>query len=83
MSRAAIGQRVFALRNAKDGVAYLFGYGTYDGYHQPPGFPVENPRITLEGGKGVVWGYQCWWGTMEAFDTKFRNHKREMVPLPE
>ncbi len=21
-----------------------------------------NPRITLDGGAGVVWGQECWWG---------------------
>jgi hypothetical protein len=62
-----IGERVGAMQRADPSTVYLFGYGVYDGDHQPPdefGVPFPNPRITLDNGK-VVWGCECWWGSEE------------------
>lgn len=71
--RAKIGERVGAIRNADGKTVWLYGYGVYDGHHEPPfgpfgGEPIEgwtNPRITLDNGS-VVWGCQCWWGPEDA-----------------
>lgn len=55
------GERVGAVLSADATTVNFFGYGVYDGdLDSSLGFP--NPRITLDSG-GVVWGYQCWWGS--------------------
>lgn len=34
--RAKIGERVGAIRNADGKTVWLYGYGVYDGHHEPP-----------------------------------------------
>lgn len=76
------GSRVFAVRSSDGETTYLFGYGVYEGREVPPGFPFPNPKITLDNGKGVVWGYQCWWGSEELFAKKFGHTTVVEVPIP-
>jgi hypothetical protein len=71
-----IGMRVGAVRDADATTVYLYGWGVYEGDHVPTAAEVRdapdlahhqqvgvpNPRIRLDGGRGVVWGCQCWWG---------------------
>jgi len=67
------GDRVGVILGISDGVIYLLGYGTFEGYEVPP--PGERggglrdvfhregrltPKIVLDNGK-VVWGCECWW----------------------
>jgi hypothetical protein len=42
---------------------------------------ASNPRIDLDNG-GVVWGYQCWWGPVNSFMTRFGHMTWEKVPPP-
>jgi hypothetical protein len=42
----------------------------------------ENPKIVLDDDKGVVWGYQCWWGPEESFKKKYPDHEFVKVDLP-
>lgn len=66
------GDRVGAISHGKDGILYIFGYGTYEGDFVPDsaeGWMAEaarsvgttNPKIVLDSGK-TVWGCECWWG---------------------
>ena len=75
MSPLKEGERVGAIAytEVQEGkkVIYMYGYGTYAGYHTPPesvtfmGMPLtNNPKIELDNGK-VVWGCECWWGSEE------------------
>lgn len=77
-----VGDRVLAIRNAGDGKAYIYGYGTYDGEHKPPGFPIENPRIKLDNGN-FIYGYQCWWGSAKLMDKKLAGMEIIEVPMHE
>jgi hypothetical protein len=72
--------------SAKDGVAYLFGYGVYVGDEVPGeeagGFGemvraagAKNPKILLDNGK-VVWGCECWWGPEEVVRKKLQQYDR-------
>jgi hypothetical protein len=69
------GDRVGAISSLDNGIAYLFGYGVYDGDFIPEnavGFlaeacrehGVKNPRIKLDSGK-TVYGCECWWESEE------------------
>ena len=67
----AIGTRVTAILEAKDGIVKSFGDGVYAGdFDLPPdaggfNFGQKNPRIDLDSGK-TVWGCESWWGPCEA-----------------
>ncbi len=67
----AIGTRVVAILEAKDGVVRSFGEGVYAGDFDLPenaggfNFGQKNPRIDLDNGK-TVWGCDSWWGPREA-----------------
>lgn len=62
------GARVGAIQKADASTVYLFGYGTYAGdkadnpLSADMGMAIPNPKIELDGG-GVVWGFECWWGS--------------------
>lgn len=77
-----VGTRVGAAAWAKNGQLGLFGYGVYAGEEVPPGFPFPNPKIVLDDNRGVVWGYQCWWGEEEAFKKRFLGFEVVEEPLP-
>ena len=67
----AVGSRVTAILEAKDGVVRSFGDGVYAGdFDLPPqavgcNLGQKNPRIDLDSGK-TVWGCESWWGPCEA-----------------
>ena len=80
------GARVGAIKSVKDGVAYFFGYGTYEGDE----IPVEgtyfmgvdmnkvghkSPKIILDVGD-VVYGCECWWGSKEGVESRLKDCKR-------
>lgn len=77
-----VGMRVFAMQKADTERIYLFGFGTYEGRHDPEGSKgtifTQNPRIRLDNGE-VVWGYECWWGPESEFEA-YRNG-REVVTV--
>lgn len=66
----AVGTRVTAILEAKDGVVRSFGDGVYAGdFDLPPAagglnFGQKSPRIDLDNGK-TVWGCESWWGSCE------------------
>lgn len=80
MGEFVVGDRVFAVLNARDGVVNLFGYGRYEGDSVPeqdaavPGSIAEvlrqgavpNPTILLDSGERV-YGCECWWGPAARF----------------
>jgi len=84
------GYRVGALLSITDGVAYLLGYGVYEGEHIPPAdiHPIlhkagmNNPRIKLDSGK-VVWGFECWWGNEQSIKDRIKSLPVEMVDIDE
>lgn len=43
---------------------------------------ILNPRITLDDGRGVVWGYQCWWGDEEAVKASIGGRTVVLVDPP-
>jgi hypothetical protein len=75
LAMTAIGTRVTAILEAKDGVVRSFGDGVYAGdFDLPPeaegfNFGQKNPRIDLDNGK-TVWGCESWWGPCEAVRKK-------------
>jgi hypothetical protein len=82
-----IGERVTAIFNVENDVVRSFGDGVYVGDEIPSqdiggfntGFP--NPKIVLDNGK-VVWGCECWWGTVEGVKKKFiGDRKVEIVDI--
>lgn len=83
MARPQAPMRVVAVRSATDTEVLSFGPGLYVGDEQPPGFPFDNPKINLDDGS-VVWGYQCWWGAEEDFETSFiQGRTVTVVPAPD
>jgi hypothetical protein len=66
----AVGARVLAMQKSTDVSVHVFGEGVYVGNRIPDVSPfreleIKNPYIQLDSGKGV-WGFQCWWGDLEA-----------------
>ena len=81
------GTRVVAIQSVKNGVVKSFGEGVYEGDHILPkeifGVEFPNPKITLDTGK-VVWGFQCWWGEIDAMRKRFpETYTWELVDLTE
>lgn len=74
--------------NAKDGVVYSFGEGTYAGdFPLPPeaggfNFGQDNPRIDLDSGK-TVWGCECWWGAADVMRERLSGWKWEIIDIDE
>ena len=66
----AVGAKVMAMQKSTDVSVHVFGEGTYVGNRVPDVSPfkelgIKNHYILLDDGKGV-WGFQCWWGDIEA-----------------
>lgn len=94
MSQYTIGDRMGVVRNAgketRDGqevtVAYLFGYGEYQGEKVPPEdvnpifheLKIPNPCIKLDNGT-EVYGFESWWGPEEAVKKRFADYIIEFV----
>ena len=84
------GDRVGAVSHGKDGILYIFGYGTYEGDFVPDesavGWAAEaarevgvtNPKIRLDSGK-TVWGCECWWGSEKAIQARCGQAKGVVV----
>lgn len=76
--------KVIAIREVRDGVIYSYGEGLLIENQIPDldpfkGMMMENPCIKLDTGK-LVWGFECWWGTIEQMKKKFGDlSKAEMV----
>ncbi len=75
------GARVIAISHSKGRDMFYFGYGVYEGDFVPKeaaGWLAEvavntettNPRIKLDDGN-VVYGCECWWGSVEGFKEKY------------
>jgi len=88
-----IGSRVGALAAQKDGAAFLFGYGTYQGEHVPPDdgpstsygslahlVGLRVPKIVLDNGD-VIWGYECWWGSEEEINAIIEKGKLLVIDI--
>lgn len=84
-----IGERIGAVRNADQGTAYLFGFGTYQGDEVPPDdvqgpfgriglFGVKNPKLVMDDGT-VVWGCESWWGDEARVRKMIGNRRIEFV----
>lgn len=67
-----VGERVGAILKADDTTVHLLGYGVYEGMKVPEELGFPNPCIKLDNG-GVVWGYQCWWGSEEKIKAMIGN----------
>lgn len=79
-----IGTRVTAIEstNPTAMTARIFGHGVYDGRKPCPLLGgALNPRITLDDGRGVVWGCQCWWGPTDVVERRLKGMKIETVPV--
>ena len=87
-----IGHRVIAVGSSNTRGTKFFGYGVYVGYLSvPPGtetclgtleVPFRNPCIVLDSG-AVVWGAQCWWGTIASWNRNVDpNRPSEQVDPP-
>lgn len=86
-----VGEKVGAVSHEKDGILYLYGYGTYVGdrvpteENKPAGWigesvfegQRENPCIELDTGK-VVWGCECWWGSLSQVE-KWENQYEVVI----
>ena len=72
-----IGDRVGAIASIRNGVAEIFGFGTYKGALVPnhkdgrgtsadllKEADVENPTIELDNGE-LIYGCECWWASEE------------------
>lgn len=61
--------RVFAVKEANKSEVYLYGFGDMT-EELCPIFDnkIKNPKITLDDNKGVIWGCQCWWGSVERYE---------------
>lgn len=83
------GPRVIAIRDSdvENKKLFIYGYGTHVGdrpvdlFQLGEGFEVDNPAIELDNG-GTVYGYQCWWGSVEAIEKKFHDFEFIEVDLP-
>lgn len=79
------GSRVGALLSLKGKTAKLFGFGVYDGRFDPETGEETldvfggNPRITLDDGRGYVWGFECWWGSEERIKEQIEGCTVELV----
>lgn len=67
-------EKVIAIRDATEGVVNSFGEGTYMGalvpdHHMFKDAGIKNPCIKLDTGK-YIWGFQCYWGSLEGFNKK-------------
>ncbi len=78
-----IGTRVGAIASANKDEVHLFGYGVYEGDHEPPpnvmgpfGYMkgLTNPKILLDSGE-VVWGCECWWGPEDQVKASIGDRK--------
>ena len=77
------GKRVLALRDTNETTAYIYGYGTYQGEEIPPsGFCHDvgwkNPKILLDNGS-IVWGEECWWGTVQRMGKEFIGERKVVI----
>lgn len=87
--KAEIGSRVMAILSAKDGVVRVFGEGEYLGNQVPENLPhlellhkaeIPSPAIKLDNGV-VIYGAECWWGSVEKVKEKFAGWEFQVVPL--
>lgn len=70
------GDRIGAIRSAKNNTVQLLGYGTYLGDEVPGDlYPRPTPKLQLDNGN-VVWGFQCWWGSESAVRSRIDMYKR-------
>ena len=72
-----IGQRVIAFRDATEGIVSSYGEGEYLGDKIPSegmlaDLEIKNPCIKLDNGK-YVWGFQCWWGSLDGFNKQLEK----------
>ena len=78
------GDRVCAISHTDDEHIYLYGYGVYEGKEVPPknvgglNIGIPNPKIRLDNGD-VVYGCECWWGTVEGVKKMLDGDEREIV----
>jgi len=87
--------RVIAVQSLEDGVLKTYGEGEVIFGLVPNVAPfkelgVSNPCVKLDSGKHV-WGFECWWGEVSAFRTKYADSieseeivevENEILPLP-
>ena len=81
------GSRVGVIANATEGIVYFIGFGRYSGDHVPDKkasgvlasmcrvHKHKTPKIVLEGDKGVIYGCECWWGTVRNTNKIINNSK--------
>lgn len=79
--KAKIGDRVFAVASANHNEVELYGFGVYNGLGFHPELNIANPQTTLDNDKGVVWGFECWWGRESAFNEFVGSRKVVEAPL--
>jgi len=77
------GDRVGAIMETDAKTAYLYGFGVYDGDIEPSPIGRSNPRITLDDNRGIVWGFQCWWGDELKVKKFCKGREIVLVPVPE
>lgn len=80
------GTKVVAIKRSTSTEIILYGKGEYIGDKIPntPSFirnKLENPCIKLDDGT-YVWGFQCWWGDIEGYESsKYSKLKEIIEPL--
>lgn len=80
-------KRVIAIESIEDGVCKYYGEGEYIGDLIPDLEPfktinLKNPCIKLDNGK-YVWGFMCWWGSLEKFEEQYKIKDKILVDLPD
>ncbi len=83
-------KRVFAILKSTPEEVFLLGEGNLLGDEIPPAeggmldllneLEIANPKIQLDNGN-IVWGCQCWWGSIEKLESKVGGRIVRLVDI--